>query len=83
MEGSYCCRPCEAIAADQDVQATAHVLSSESCNRSILGSAENILVGSNGSERAKKGTSKHTTKFKAKPERSYKLKYIPKQRNCT
>ncbi|KAI3920207.1 hypothetical protein MKX01_017864 [Papaver californicum] len=66
---------------NQDVQVTAH-LPSESCNRSILGSAENRSAGTNGPERAKNGTSKHA-KFKAKPERGYKLKYVPKQRNCT
>ncbi|KAI3873436.1 hypothetical protein MKW98_008088 [Papaver atlanticum] len=66
---------------NQGVQATAHI-PSESCNCSILGSAENRLAGTNVPERAKNGTSKHA-KFKAKPERGYKLKYIPKQRNCS
>ncbi|XP_026409122.1 uncharacterized protein LOC113304262 isoform X2 [Papaver somniferum] len=66
---------------NQDVQVTAHI-PSESCNRSILGSAENRLAGTNGPERAKNGTSKHA-KFKAKPERGYKLKRIPEQRNSS
>ncbi|XP_026379679.1 uncharacterized protein LOC113274531 isoform X1 [Papaver somniferum] len=66
---------------NQDVQATAHI-PSDSGNRSILGSAENRLAGTNGPERAKNGNSKHA-KFKAKPERGYKLKYIPKQRNSS
>ncbi|XP_042491552.1 uncharacterized protein LOC122071282 isoform X2 [Macadamia integrifolia] len=53
---------------------------SNGCERSILGNAENRLVGV-GLEPSTTGAAK--TKFKGKPEKGYRLKYIPKQRNCT
>ncbi|XP_043717431.1 uncharacterized protein LOC122665365 [Telopea speciosissima] len=53
---------------------------SDGCERSILGNAENRLVGV-GLEPSTTGPAK--TKFRGKPEKGYRLKYIPKQRNCT
>ncbi|OVA14017.1 zinc finger protein [Macleaya cordata] len=66
----------------EDAQVVAPISSSDCCNRSILCSAENRLAAVNSLERTNTGPIK-VAKFRAKPERGYKLKYIPKQRNFT
>lgn len=53
--------------------------SSVCCTRSILGSAENRMMGVGLIEPASAGASK--PKFRTKVEKSFKLKYVPKQRN--
>ncbi|KAJ4954624.1 hypothetical protein NE237_011407 [Protea cynaroides] len=53
---------------------------SDGCERSILGNAENRLAGV-GLEPSTTGAVK--TKFRGKPEKGYRLRYIPKHRNCT
>ncbi|XP_042505291.1 uncharacterized protein LOC122081932 isoform X2 [Macadamia integrifolia] len=55
--------------------------SSDGCKRNILGNAENWLVGVGPFEPITTGAAK--TKCKGKQENGYRLKYIPKKRNCT
>ncbi|XP_010255333.1 PREDICTED: uncharacterized protein LOC104596043 isoform X2 [Nelumbo nucifera] len=49
--------------------------------RNILGNAENLLTGVGTVEVINTGANK--AKFRGKPEKSFKLKYIPKQRSVT
>ncbi|KAJ4952211.1 hypothetical protein NE237_029043 [Protea cynaroides] len=54
---------------------------SDSCKRSILGNAENWLVGVGTLDPCTTGAAK--SKFGGKPDKGCRLKYIPKKRDCT
>lgn len=72
------CQGCDAPQTDRPVSASASK-ASDIEERSILGSAENRMVDTRALESSTNGPAK--AKFRTKPEKGVKIKYIAKQRS--